>query len=396
MKYSNYYFRILLCILFSLMLFSCATNNTAGIVEIPFTLKNNRILLEAIINGKRGRFIFDTGTTESYFDIDAANLLPVSYTRTSYEGRPVTALIYALNRITLGGGTELKPRSWLIIRSDILDNVKKEGYDGILGTGIFKGYWCELSFSKSKIILHTEKPEYFTSHIPSLILNRYNADFHIPLAIDDQIFYFNLDTGVHDGIYFPGGITRFKIADEYRIILSDEEVSQYYLVKTGSVHILDETYRNVSVMTNSFLAKRWGDDSYNDIGLLGIAFLKYYDFLFDFRELHKGKTTGLYYEPNTPAEERDYGFFSFIKAPPEFGVLNFGETNGGIFIRSVLQDSGAYAVFGLRPGTVVTKINGVPVDDLPRDRLFDRAIENITALEEGRERTIAVPPISAF
>jgi hypothetical protein len=395
MKYNKCYFKVLLCVLFGLTISSCATNNTPRTIEIPFTLKNDRILLDAGINGKKGRFVFDTGTTESYFDIDTANLLPVSYTKIVYEGRPVTALIYALNRITLGG-TELKTRSWLITRSDILDSVKKEGYDGVLGIRIFEGYWCELSFSKNKIILHTEKPEYFASHIPALILNRYNADFHIPLTIDDRIFYFNLDTGVHDGIYFPDGITQFKKVDEYWKILSDEEVSQYHLVKTGSVHILDETYRGVSVMTNSFLAKRWNDASYNDIGLLGIAFLKYYDFLFDFRELRKGKTTGLYYEPNTPIKERNYGFFSFIEAPPEFGVLNFGETNNGIFIRSVLQDSSAYDVFRLRPGTVVTKINGVPVDDLPRDGLFDRVIVSVTALEDGRERTIAVSYIPAF
>jgi hypothetical protein len=209
--------------------------------------------------------------------------------------------------------------------------------------------------------------------------------------VDDRVFYFNIDTGVHNGIYFPGGITQFKEADEYRQILSDEEAAQYHLVKTGSISILDETYTGMSVMTNSFLAVRWDDASYNDIGLLGIAFLKYYDLLFDFRELRKGKTTGLYYEPNTPLEKRDYGFFSFIKAAPEFGVLNTGESNEGVFIRSLLKDSAAYNDFGLRPGTIVTKINGKPVEEMSGDSLFRAAINSVTILENGKEQTISPP-----
>jgi hypothetical protein len=367
--------------------FSCATSSAPGTLEIPFSLKNDRIILDAAINGRKGSFVFDSGATESYFDVSAANLFPVSYTKTTYEGLPENALIYALNRVTFDS-LVLKTRSWLITRSDILNSVKNEGYDGILGTGVFEGYWCELSFSKNKIILHREKPEYFTGYVPAMILNRYNADFHIPVTVDGRVFYFNIDTGVHHGLYFPDGITQFKEANEYRQILSDEEVTRYHLVKTGSINILDETYQGLSVMTNSFLAERWDDVSYNDMGLLGIAFLKHYDFLFDFRELRKGKTTGLYYEPNTPLEKRDYGFFSFIKEAPEFGVLNVGESSEGVFIRSLLEDSAAYNDFGLRPGTIVTKINGLPVKDIEP---FHTAIDSLTVFEDGKERTVKLP-----
>jgi hypothetical protein len=374
--------------------FSCATNKIQTAIEIPFSLINDRIIVDAVVNGRGGSFVFDTGTTESYFDVSADNLLTVAYTKTVYEGQSADALIYALNRITVGG-VELKTRSWLITRSDIIKRVKNEGYDGILGTRVFEGYWCELSFSKNKIILHNEKNEYFSGHSPAIILNRYNADFHIPVTIDDQVFYFNVDTGVHEAIYFPDGLTRFKTADAYREVVSDEEVPLYHLVKTGSIQILDEVYNDVSILTNSFLAARWNDDSYNDMGLLGIAFLKYYDLLFDFKDLRRGKTTGLYFEPNTPLEKRDYGFYSFIKAAPEFGVLNTGETNGGFFIRSVIKDSAAYRDFGLRPGTVITKINGGTAGGLSKNGFFPAVIDSVTILEDGVERTIPAP-ISGF
>jgi hypothetical protein len=54
----------------------------------------------------------------------------------------------------------------MINRSDIITKTKKEGYDGILGTRIFEGYWCELSFSKKKIILQKEKPNYYINYMP--------------------------------------------------------------------------------------------------------------------------------------------------------------------------------------------------------------------------------------
>jgi hypothetical protein len=318
----------------------------------------------------------------------------VAYTRITHEGREIKAPIYALNSVTFGD-VKLRTHSWLITQSDTLNSIKKEGYDGILGTRIFEGFWCELSFSKRKIILHKEKPDYFTSHIPVKILTKYNADFHIPVTIDNREFYFNIDTGLHHGIYFPDGIIRFKTPDEYREILSDEEVRLYHLVKAGSIEILDETYNDAFIMTNSFLAQRWDDPSNNDIGLLGLSFLKYYDFLFDFKKLRSGKTTGLYYKPNTPLEERDYGFFSFMKDEPEFGILNFGIGNSEIVILSVIKDSVAYSKFGLRPGTVITKINGKSVSLLSREDLtapsFYLSINNFTLLEGGRERTFTPP-----
>ena len=56
-------------------------------VEIPFVLENGRIVIEADINGTTGRFIFDTGTTESYGDINPRGLGIQAYGITLYKGR---------------------------------------------------------------------------------------------------------------------------------------------------------------------------------------------------------------------------------------------------------------------------------------------------------------------
>jgi hypothetical protein len=147
-------------------------------------------------------------------------------------------------------------------------------------------------------------------------------------------------------------------------------------------------------MTNSLYSTR-DDDIYHNFGVLGIDFLKYYDFLFDYRKLRKGEATGMYYEPNMPFEERDYGFFSFIKNIPEFGILDFDLSESELFIRSLIKDSIAYKEFGLRPGMEIVKLNKKSIAEISQEELFGPffylAVENYTALENGVERTIPSP-----
>jgi hypothetical protein len=392
MKNNILFFFVIVSIFTILSLFSCTERNIPDNIEIPFVIENNRIVIEAIINGKKGRFCFDTGSTESYLDISSKNLLSTSYTTTIYQGKPKNVLIYHLNRIRFGE-TELKTSSWVITRSDSVINAKKNGYNGVLGNRIFEGYWRELSFSKNKIILYKKKPEHYKNHLPVKIESKYDADFYIPSIIDEEKYYFNIDTGLFHGIYFPPGIVKTKRPDEYREILSREEVGQYYLVRTKLIKIFDEVYADTMVMTNSYIAhRRKNNQAYNDRGILGLEFLKYYDFLFDYRDLRHGKTTGIYYAPNTPMKERDYGFYSFLKEIPQFGVIDFSVFESGIGIISVINDSIAYTRFGLRPGTVITKINGKPIGDYSGDELLDpfsyQTVENYTILQNDNERTI--------
>jgi hypothetical protein len=387
--------RIFGLIFISFSLLSCKEQGAPDYVEIPFKLEDNRVIIDATANGKKGRFIFDTGSTESYADINTINLLPRAFTKTKYKGRMKTVLVYNLNRITFGD-VVLKTRSWVIKRSDSLVKRKKEGYDGVLGSRVFEGFWCELSFSKNKIILHKEKPEYFTNFSPVKILTKYDADFYIPSVIDGKTFYLNIDTGMPWGISFPNGLIKIKKPGEYWEIVSDEEIGTYHLVKTDSINILDKTYTGLFVMTNSIIAARRNDnDAYNDLGMLGIDFLKYYDFLFDYRELRDGKSTGLYYEPNTSLKNRNYGFFSFIKEVPELGVLNFSIDESKIVIHSIIKDSIAYELCNFRPGTIITKINGIPVAKISPEEITDFSfyltVDNYTILENNIERTILSP-----
>jgi hypothetical protein len=369
--------------------------NTSNYVEIPFVFEDKRIIVESIINGKKGRFIFDTGTTESYIDIKTINLSRAGYCITPYNGQQISVPYYNLNKITFGS-TKIATHSWVVNRSDFITKSKKEGYDGILGSMIFEGYWCELSFSKNKIVLHKEKPDYFTSFSEVKILSKYDADFFIPSVIDGETYYFDIDTGAPAGIYFPGGLAKKENREGYQeVITTDTEPSIYYLVKTGSIHILDETYTNCFAMTNSPYSVR-NDSAYNNLGILGVDFLKYYDFLFDYRELRNGRSTGMYYMPNIQVEKRDYGIYNFIYKVPEFGVLNSrGFNKSGFVIHRIIKDSIAYEIFGLRPGMTITKINGMPISEISHHDIFDPqfylGVDSYTVLKNNIEQTVHSP-----
>ncbi|MDR2477979.1 MAG: hypothetical protein LBD48_01555 [Treponema sp.] len=157
-----------------------------------------------------------------------------------YRGKQTVVPAYKLNEITLAG-VKLKTHSWVINRSDFITGIGEEGFDGILGARVFEGYWCELSFSKSKIILRKEKPNHFTHFSPVKILNKYNADFFIPVVIDGNIFYFDIDTGQPSGILAPKGLIKEKNPGQYRQVLSVKDGSgptEYNIVETGSIKIL--------------------------------------------------------------------------------------------------------------------------------------------------------------
>jgi hypothetical protein len=346
------------------------------------------MVLEASINGQQGRFIFDNAVMISNVDVNVWGLFPVAYTQRMYEGKLGWGLIFGLNRVYFGD-IEVKAKSLIMNRSDTITRLKEyEGYDGLLGMSIFNGYWCELSFSEQKIILHKEKPNGYNNYSPARLLN-INSSMDIPITIDNKIVFMTIDTGLSRAIFFPEEMGIEKNNSNYMEISSNEEVEQYHLVKTNEIKILDETYNDKYIMTNSYSAKRYNYVSHNDVGLIGLEFLKNYDLLFDYREIRKGETTGIFYKSIIPSAERDYGFFSFLDEVPIPGVLNFWISDDGLVISSILTDGIAYTKYGLRPGDVITKINNRPILDFTKEEIvnpnFYTMISDFSIMKNGSE-----------
>jgi len=362
-------------VFFLLFFLSCSADNDLPLV-IPFTLENNRIILYAVINGQAGRFAFDSGANVSVANIRRfPGIFPIDLGRSVIDGVLRIVPVYRVNSIQFGD-VVVNARSRLITRDDVVTRaIENENIDGILGINVFEGFWVELSFSRNKIILHKEIPANFisASSVP-LIANGTIPMLYLPINIDNREFLMLIDTGAPHALYFPNNIINFIDDEDKTKIVSLLEAGDFYLVRTNRINILDVVYYNKLIMNNSYIVERTRNPSHAYKGIIGIDFLRHYDFLLDYRDLRKGRTTGMYYIPITFPEERCYGFFSFLSGMPKFGIITFCvpcfNRNGRLRITSLLTDSIAYAL-GLRLGSEITYINGKPVSDFLLEDLRD-------------------------
>lgn len=115
---------------------------------IPFTLTNtNRIILEADVNGTKGKYFWDTGSFLSQVDCRVDNLKFSSSSSFAQNHTSSNLSYYLIDGITVNG-------VWVSAKSEVSnipeslrnDILTPENIDGVLGINIFDGYWCEVSF----------------------------------------------------------------------------------------------------------------------------------------------------------------------------------------------------------------------------------------------------------
>lgn len=374
-----------------MLLLTGATGSEPRIV-IPFTIERDRIYLYATINGHEGRFLFDTGTMFSWAGIGGEGLSVARRFRTPIDGTVRYANIYWVGGIQFGN-EYVRARSLLITEHDwILRRRAWAQDDGIFGMGIFEGFWVELSFSRNEIVLHRQKPIHFANanHTP-LVMEDRNSTFYLPIEINGREWLMNVDTGLGEAIFFPNDIVNYTNPEDIMgRIVSNGEIGDFYLVQVNSVTVLGRTYIDKFIMNNSYIAARANWAFGTDKGLIGIRFLQNYDFLFDYRDISRGRTTGMYFMSTVSSTERDFGF-SFTTEMPEPGIIAFHRSERGFTVASVLTDSLAYSL-GVRPGTEITRINGKEIDVFTRGEvrtlLHRRGATSISVLNDYGEEVV--------
>ena len=381
----------LLCLV--ALLPSCAGNNDAaesadGLV-IPFVIEDGFMIMEATINGKAGRFVFDSGANVSVVP-DARMSLPMLPAFVLPGGRPGFLLKYLVRRVEFANGS-VRASSWVIRNAGGLGIPL--GAEGILGNGIFAGYWVEISFSRNEIVLYRQFPERFAEALHSPLAVRAMNKFLLTIGINGREFLLALDTGLNQALFFPGVIAEGMDAADLRPVASTGEIKDFYLMRADSVSIMGRTYSDKLIMGNSYAGARVAANSH--IGLMGTGFLRHYDLLLDYRTLQLSSTNddsaGMFYIPIVAPEERDYGFYSFLDAAPEFGIIEAVRSQGHILIRSLLADSEAYAL-GLRPGSHIVRLDGRATmsfspEEVSNPYFYDRFTE-FEAIIDGAQTTL--------
>jgi len=377
------------CIVF---LLSCAANARTNLggddypIVIPFSFVGDHMVVEATINGQTGRYIFDSGTMLSWVRIDTAGLPVSSVSSTMIGGISQRVNVYSVDNIQFGDAN-VRAHSELISGSDF-----GQRQDGLLGMGVFEGFWVEMSFSENRILLHREKPSRFAnaSHEPLVMQNELST-LYLTIDINGREVLMGLDTGLQSAFFFPNDLPNYIApGDMVGRVLSNWEMGDHYLFRVDSVTALDRTYNGRLGFNNSYVAPRRNWESHIDKGLIGVRFLRNYDLLFDYREILHGRTTRMYYIPIVPPNEREYGF-SFITEVPEPGIINIFPSAKGFEVTGILEGSLAYTL-GLRPGNEMTMIDGEPIFNFMeelRDHRFLRTITTITFLDGyGDEVTV--------
>jgi len=381
-------------VLCTILFLACSNGaNHDGELVIPFSIENNRIILDAVINRQAGRFVLDTSALVSSVGISAFGLVPIGSVYHWVNEEVRESIRFGIRNIRFGD-VNVRARSWIATRGDRLSSLREaEGFDGFLGIRTFEGYWMELSFSRNEIVLHRQKPGHFTNHVPLKMRSRFHR-LYLPITVNDQVFYMELNTSVH-GLHFPHDLDGFANPDNKWQVSSNW--GDFHLVRTDSINILDRTYNDKLVLTNGFVAARAKANNYSfvNMGIIGIGFMQHYDFLFDFTGLDVGRTAGMYFKSINDAQERDYGFVSFFPEAPWFGIVDFVLSDDGMEIRSILTDSAAYMVYGLRHGTIITDVNGQSIgffseEELRNPSFFQRNISLSIINDQGEVEIIEI------
>jgi len=233
----------------------------------PLTLTRQRVLVDATVNGVKGRFILDTGASAIVLDEQFADRAKV----TSLEGSGEAGTLYGPVKIrarrteTIGfGGATL--HNALVFSEDFRARdfwgLDRAGYAGLIGYDLFAGAIVKLDVYHSKMTILDPADDLTNVTGLPLLVDLSDGVPAIPMTLNKSIAVNAfLDTG-NPGIIFYGPDLRVK----------------HHLKIWGCGNIDSLTIGPIEYVGQA--ACEWGFAA-NDM-LLGFDFLKHFDYVFDY------------------------------------------------------------------------------------------------------------------
>jgi len=344
-------------------------------IEIPFTIEKRRIIVFASINGIKGKYLWDTGAEISLLNNNNCKNKFVENNYLIYSKSNISKMMkfYELNKICIENNI-IKSKSLIGKTPNILKNkLKPINADGILGLHIFSGYWCELSFSKQKIILHKNKPE---EYIKRKKLKCTDRGLFIYSKINNKKYELKIDTGCPYSIkindpYFPRrkAIKIFKSSPDYK---------GFYHKIPANFNLFNNTINNRYITYTQ---------NKKDYGLIGFEYLLNYDILFDLNDpLNNGKyiyfkkTSDLNYLRN----------FIFPRNLNNNFIVDYWTCKNGI--KFELNKRNSLFKHGINQDTLIIEINGIPINkynlNLLKTQELSKDIYELTIMEGNKRKKI--------
>lgn len=239
---------------------------------VPVTVTRYRILIDAAVNGVKGRFILDTGANGIFLDTrfaeraKATDLNATSKARTMYGTRPTRVL--RLDTLAIGGATL---HNALVYSQDFRSmfgdyrGLDRSDVNGLLGYDVFAATVVKLDVYASKIAILSPSADLTAQTGLQVLVDLSRGMPVIPMTLNKTIpVNAVLDTG-DPGVVYVG----VSLAKKRHLMMYLQGCSNLESLAIGPI-----VYSNQTACDTTFFA--------SDMLLLGLDFLKRFDFVFDY------------------------------------------------------------------------------------------------------------------
>jgi len=235
----------------------------------PIALTHSRMLIDATVNGVKGRFILDTGSSAIVLDdqfADRANV-PVLHGagQASTLYGPVKTRARRADTIAFGDSTLHNVAVYTEdFRNSDYRGLDRAGYDGLIGFDLFAGAIVKLDTYASRMTLLDPSADLSSVHGLPLLVDLSDEIPEIPMTLNKTVSVnAALDTG-SPGIVFVDA----DFARKHHLSFWTKGCGNLESLTIGPI-----TYTDQSVCT-------WGLPT-GDM-LVGFDFLKHFDYVFDY------------------------------------------------------------------------------------------------------------------
>jgi predicted aspartyl protease len=236
---------------------------------VPITLTHDRILVDATVNGVKGRFILDTGANAIFLDDRFADRVGAPVMKADTEADTmygsVKTHLRRVNSIQIGNATLHNALAYSQnFRDGDYRGLDWKGYDGLIGFDLFAGAIVKLDVYASQMAVLDPMTDLSNQRGLPILIDLSEGIPAIPMTLNKSIAVnAMLDTG-NPGIVFMSD----DIAKKHHLPVATLGCTGFDSLAIGPI-----TYSNQEVCLGGVSSGYM---------LLGLDFLKHFDYVFDY------------------------------------------------------------------------------------------------------------------
>lgn len=262
----------------------CSFLSQAFEYTIPFTLYENKILIEVVIEKKKYNFVFDSGAM-SLLDLDMVNMKKAKNVAIDLQAEDANEQKKKLNVVQVPSlkleNINFKDGYFAVHDFDAINERSCVPIAGIFGSNLMNNLVWKIDFAKKELIVSDQS---FTEHRDVAITFEKEAFSNVPytkLNVRGALIDLVLDTGAGDALTI-GKATFDKIKDETFLEGTGASATSLFGNNDGVFYEDSMSISFASQPAQVFKGIHTTVQG-NEMALLGIDFLKHYQPIFDYK-----------------------------------------------------------------------------------------------------------------